>query len=768
MNVVITSEVVQAYSLCPRKAYLLMYGKERGMPHEYEQILRRHQFANQAKNLELLKQKHTDVYPYSVSNLEKGYEFLIDVTLAADNLQAYCSILARVNNLSYELTIFIGTHTINNTDKLSLMFASYVLTKIQGKSPAVGHIVNMKGESRRLKLEESHKVLTPLLDPLQKWLNDSSPPEEPSVILNKHCSICQFREQCKAKAIQEDNLSLLDKVTPKIVRQYEKKGIFTVKQLSYLFRPRKRKKRAKKSPPVSHDLKLQALAIRTGKIYLQEIPTLARQETELYLDIEGLPDLNLYYLIGLLVRQGENIEYHPFWADDIEDERKIWWDFLGIINQYPDAPIYHYGSYDLRAMKILDKRYETDNQALIDRLINVNKQIYGKIYFPVYSNKLKEIANFVGATWTATDASGIQSLVWRHYWNDSYESQYKSKLITYNQEDCCALNLLVDELERIKSSSDILSDIDFAQTPKSQLSEAGEKISSQFEMILRFANVKYEKKKISFSQGQLIEGHKRGGANPSRPAPKPNKIVQVPQVDTCLKCGSSPLRLMETSTTRTIIDLVLTKNGIKKVVTKYIGFHGYCIKCHRKCSPPKILEFEDRQFYGHKFKSWIVYQRISLRLPFESILELAKEQFKEEMSSSRITHFVRNLAKYYSETEQSIIKRLLDSPSVHVDETNFTIEGVNWYVWVFTNGKYVIFKLTETRETDIVHQILEKYEGVLISDFYTGYDSVPCKQQKCWVHLIRNLNKELRENPFDMEYEGFILEVRSWLTDKSG
>jgi len=67
----------------PEKGDMLPREKERGMPHEYEQILRRHQFANQAKNLELLKQKHNDVYPYSVSNLEKGYEFLIDVTLAA-------------------------------------------------------------------------------------------------------------------------------------------------------------------------------------------------------------------------------------------------------------------------------------------------------------------------------------------------------------------------------------------------------------------------------------------------------------------------------------------------------------------------------------------------------------------------------------------------------------------------------------------------------------------------------------------------------------
>jgi predicted RecB family nuclease len=760
MNVVITSEVLQAYSLCPRKAYLLIYGKEQGTLHEYEQILIKNQLANQSRNLELLKQKHIDVYPYSVSNLEEEHELLIDAKLVADRLQADCSILTRVSKLNYEPTIFIGTHTINKTDKFQLMFVGHVLAKIQGKPTEIGQIVNMKGESRKLKLEGSYKVIAPLLEPLQDWLNESSP-EEPPVILNKHCPICQFREQCKEKAIQEDNLSLLDKVTPKIIRQYEKKGIFTVKQLSYLFKPRKRKKRARKSPLLNHDVKLQALAIRTGKIYLQEIPTLTRQETELYLDIEGLPDQNLYYLIGLLVHQAERIEYYPFWADDIENEREIWQEFLAIVAQYPNTPIYHYGSYELRAIKTLAKRYETDSQELITRLVNVNKQIYGKVYFPVYSNKLKEVASFVGATWTAPDASGIQSLVWRYYWNNSNESQHKSKLITYNQEDCHALKLLVDELERIKYSASVLSDVDFAQTPKSQISEAGEKVSSQFEMILRFASVKYEKKKISFSQGKVSEGGKRGGTKPSKTMPKPNKIVQVPQVDACFQCGYSPLKLMETSTTRTIIDLVLAKNGVKKIVTKYVGFHGYCAKCQRQYPPPKLLEFKRHQFYGHGFKSWIVYQRVALRLPLQSILESAEEQFSEHMSSTRISYFMKNFALVYAETEQAITKRLLKSSFIHVDETNFTIKGVNWYVWVFTNGECVIFKLTETRETDIVYQILEKYEGILISDFYAGYDSIPCKQQKCWVHLIRHLNKDLRENPFDMEYEGFILEVRS-------
>jgi predicted RecB family nuclease len=73
------------------------------------------------------------------------------------------------------------------------------------------------------------------------------------------------------------------------MRQYEKKGIFTVKQLSYLFKPRKRKMRSRKPPPVTHKLELQALAIREKKIYLHELPDLPRQPVELFLDMEGFP-----------------------------------------------------------------------------------------------------------------------------------------------------------------------------------------------------------------------------------------------------------------------------------------------------------------------------------------------------------------------------------------------------------------------------------------------------------------------------------------------
>src|SRR4030095_5949627 len=134
--------------------------------------------------------------------------------------------------------------------------------------------------------------------------------------------------------------------------------------------------------------------------------------------------------------QGDTTEHHAFWADTDQDERHMWQRFVDTVKQYPDAPIYHYGSYEPRAIVTLAKRYETDAESVTKRLVNVNKHIYGKVYFPVRSNRLKDIGNFIGAKWTSSQASGLQSLVWRHQWEATREHKYKEVLLHYKAEDC--------------------------------------------------------------------------------------------------------------------------------------------------------------------------------------------------------------------------------------------------------------------------------------------------------------------------------------------
>jgi Transposase IS66 family len=97
------------------------------------------------------------------------------------------------------------------------------------------------------------------------------------------------------------------------------------------------------------------------------------------------------------------------------------------------------------------------------------------------------------------------------------------------------------------------------------------------------------------------------------------------------------------------------------------------------------------------------------------------EYFNEKVSIGSIPGYIQDLGQYYAETENAVIQHLLKNPFIHVDETKISILGMNQYVWVFTDGRYVIFKLTETRESTIVQELLANYKGVLVADFYPGY-----------------------------------------------
>ena len=44
--------------------------------------------------------------------------------------------------------------------------------------------------------------------------------------------------------------------------------------------------------------------------------------------------------------------------------------------------------------------------------VNLLSVIFGQIYFPTYSNGLKEIAGWLGFRWSDRDSSGLQSIVW--------------------------------------------------------------------------------------------------------------------------------------------------------------------------------------------------------------------------------------------------------------------------------------------------------------------------------------------------------------------
>src|SRR5437667_1685560 len=91
---------------------------------------------------------------------------------------------------------------------------------------------------------------------------------------------------------------------------------------------------------------LMALAIREKKIHIVGSPELRIEGTPVYLDVEGLLDRDFYYLIGVRIGHGDSAVQHSLWADTVEDEGKIWREFLGILDTAEKPVLIHYGSYE--------------------------------------------------------------------------------------------------------------------------------------------------------------------------------------------------------------------------------------------------------------------------------------------------------------------------------------------------------------------------------------------------------------------------------------
>jgi len=75
----------------------------------------------------------------------------------------------------------------------------------------------------------------------------------------------------------------------------------------------------------------------------------------------------------------------------------------------------------------------------------------------------------------------------------------------------------------------------------------------------------------------------------------------------------------------------------------------------------------------------------------------------------------------------------------------------------------VLYIWSETREGHVAKKFLEHFKGVLVSDFYPVYDSFDCPQQKCLVHLMRDLNDDIHREPFNAEIKEIVHEFGALL-----
>jgi uncharacterized protein len=187
--------------------------------------------------------------------------------------------------------------------------------------------------------------------------------------------------------------------------------------------------------------------------------TLPTASVELYFDIEAEPELQLDYLLGVLVidKLAGTETFHPFLAEHPSDEALIWQQFLELVSLYPDAPIFHFSDYEVETIKRLARVYNTPREfirPLLSRFVDVHQRVTHAAILPVESYSLKHLARWLGFEWRDVGVTGSQCVCLYDQWLKSGDRSLLDVILRYNEDDCRATQKLKDWLVGFMQNAD--------------------------------------------------------------------------------------------------------------------------------------------------------------------------------------------------------------------------------------------------------------------------------------------------------------------------
>jgi len=361
-----------------------------------------------------------------------------------------------------------------------------------------------------LRRKEMYEVsLTRVLPQMQQIFAECvqalAAPQAPEVFISRQrCSLCRWYTYCYSVAKSQQHLSLVPGVTPNRYKELQALDLVTLESLakansfdlaslrgfdkkiahqlvlqaqsvlenrpiSLLEEQGAGGKKAEGTEGVSKQRRLGAEEQRGQPTTNSPHPTphtlyptpysssithhaLRTTPIEIYFDIEAQPELNLDYMLGVLVvdRLKQTETFHSLLAETPSDEGTIWQQFLDIVGRYPQAPIFHFFSYEVDTIRRLARLYRTPSEqvrAIVDRCVDVYEQIAETVVLPIESYALKAIARWVGFEWRDPQAHGSQCIYWYDRWLTTGERSFLEAIERYNEDDCRATRLVKDWLE---------------------------------------------------------------------------------------------------------------------------------------------------------------------------------------------------------------------------------------------------------------------------------------------------------------------------------
>ena len=173
-------------------------------------------------------------------------------------------------------------------------------------------------------------------------------------------------------------------------------------------------------------------------------------------------------------------------------------------------------------------------------------------------------------------------------------------------------------------------------------------------------------------------------------------------------------------------------------------------------APPKLIPGGR---YAPEFAAEVAVSKYLDHLPLERQSRIMGRQGLE-VTSQTLWDQVDALARVLGPSYEALHPHVLAAPVVHADETHWrlmTRQGSSrWWVWSVANREAVFYRLCGTRSQKAARRILTGYQGVVMCDGYTAYQTLAragpgFTLAHCWAHVRRKFVEAEPNYPAECE-----------------
>jgi transposase len=168
---------------------------------------------------------------------------------------------------------------------------------------------------------------------------------------------------------------------------------------------------------------------------------------------------------------------------------------------------------------------------------------------------------------------------------------------------------------------------------------------------------------------------------------------------------------------------------------------------------------------GPNLKARANYLHFEVGLTCRKVQAVCQELLGFKFAPASVLGFDQQLNRRAQPLAADIAHKLEFSMVVYADETYWTIDGRTAYVWFHGNEDLAYFQIDTSRSGEVSRKILgEKFDGILSTDCYSGYEKHSGKaKQKCLAHLRRTAKDWLELVPPPSQAATFFNDIVSWV-----